>query len=154
MNGRVGIYDKWPKTSREVSSAIGRVTDRLIARHKKWLKSRAIVLDCTVWEMTGCTTETFYRHFNSLFEGGMTWLNYSEWQIDHIFPLAAIEQSDISSILGAFNYQNLRPMWALDNSKKGTSVICPRPIVSHLSRGHPDSEQNVHFNDLDIISNM
>ncbi len=101
--------------------------------------------------MTGCTSDTFYHHFNGLFEEGMTWLNYGEWQIDHIFPLAAVDPADVSSILGAFNYRNLRPVWAAQNSKKGAAVSSPRPLISQLTRGHPDSLQAVPVHELSFL---
>lgn len=151
MNGRTGVYNKWPKIAPELSMALGRVQDRLIFRHRKWLKRYQLTFDCTVWEMTGCTSETFYKHFNDQFEKGMTWLNYGEWQIDHIFPLAAVDPSDTSSILGAFNYRNLRPVWATSNSTKGATVSSPRPTHGYLTRGHPDLLQTIPAVQLQII---
>ena len=151
MNGRTGVYNQWPKIAPELLTALGRVQDRLIFRHRKWLKRFRITLDCTVWEMTGCTSDTFYHHFNALFEEGMTWLNYGEWQIDHVFPLAAVDPSDVGSILGAFNYQNLRPVWSADNSKKGATVSSPPPVNSSLTRGHPDHLQIVPAHELHIL---
>ena len=94
MNGRTGVYNKWPKIAPELSMALGRVQDRLIFRHRKWLKRYQLTFDCTVWEITGCTSDTFYQHFNDQFEEGMTWMNYGEWQIDHIFPLAGVDPTD------------------------------------------------------------
>jgi hypothetical protein len=151
MNGRTGLYNKWPKIGPGLSTALGRVQDRLISRHLKWLKRHQITLDCTVWEMTGCTSDTFYHHFNELFEEGMTWLNYGDWQIDHIFPLAAVDSSDTSSILGAFNYMNLRPVWAPANSTKGATVSSPRPLRGQLTRGHPDFVQRVPAHQLQVL---
>src|SRR5204863_9588977 len=38
-------------------------------------------------EYLGCTIEEFKDHIADLFQLGMTWDNYGDWQIDHIIPI-------------------------------------------------------------------
>lgn len=131
MNGRTGVHNVWPKVGAEIQIAISKVQSRLISRHLQWLKRRNIILDCTAWELTGCTTVVFYEHFNCLFDDGMTWFNHGDWHIDHIYPLAAIDPTSMESVLAAFHYTNLRPIWAAQNSEKGatvSSMLAPREV--------------------------
>jgi hypothetical protein len=148
MNNRVGIYNKMPAIDMETLIKVCKVQDVLISRHKKWLRKRGVVLDCTVWEMTGCTTEVFYGHFESLFADGMSWSNFGEWQIDHVYPISAVNPKRIDLILGAFNYKNLQPMWAEANSRKGDSITIDAPSIHWLHRGPPQSVQSVFVDDL------
>ena len=50
----------------------------------------------------------------------MTWANRSDWHIDHIRPMS--EASSEAEVLALNHFTNLRPMWALDNLRKGTRV--------------------------------
>ncbi len=141
MNGRTGVHNVWPKVGAETQIAISKVQDRLVSRHLRWLKRRNIILDCTAWELTGCTTIMFYEHFNRLFVEGMNWFNYGEWQIDHVYPLAAIDPASTESILAVFHYTNLRPIWAKQNSEKGSivnSTLAPKDV---FVRNHGSHEQ-------------
>lgn len=65
----------------------------------------------------GCSWSEFVTHIERQFLPGMTWSNRSKWHIDHIVPLAtATTEADVL----ALNYfTNLRPLWKLDNIKKG-----------------------------------
>lgn len=55
-------------------------------------------------------------HIENLFEPGMNWDNYSEWDIDHIIPLTAATNEKELIALG--HYTNLQPMWASENYSK------------------------------------
>src|SRR5579859_3451307 len=70
-------------------------------------------------EYVGCTVAELYLHLESQFEEGMTWENRSEWHIDHIIPLAAAQnQEEVEKL---WHFTNLRPLWAKDNMKKGST---------------------------------
>lgn len=60
------------------------------------------------------------EHLESQFEEGMTWENYGQWHIDHIKPLAWFDLTDRGQLLEACHYSNLQPLWAKDNSSKGS----------------------------------
>ena len=66
--------------------------------------------------MLGLNLAGFKSYMESKFQDGMTWENYGQWHIDHIKPisLATTEQE----VMELNNYNNLQPLWAVDNIKK------------------------------------
>lgn len=92
------------------------------ARHLIWSYNRkkGYKGGKTVWEMVGCDFDSFLVHIQSQFTEGMTMENYglSEgcWNIDHIVPISTAETDEDIERLN--HYTNLRPMWAIENSKK------------------------------------
>lgn len=61
----------------------------------------------------GCTYDFLKSHIEENFTTGMSWDNYGDWEIDHIFPV---------SKGGSFHYSNLQPLWKEDNRKKGNRL--------------------------------
>lgn len=82
-------------------------------------------------DLVGCTIEQLRSHIESQFESGMTWENYGNpngnhsdcWHIDHIKPCSSFDLSDPKQQKKCFHYANLRPLWAIDNLKKGNKSI-------------------------------
>jgi hypothetical protein len=70
----------------------------------------------------GCTPRELIQKLESLFEPGMSWDSRSEWHIDHIYPLAAIDAANRLHVLAVNNWRNLRPVWAAVNRSKGGAV--------------------------------
>lgn len=68
--------------------------------------------------LLGCKTEELKKHIESLFKDGMNWLNYGEWEIDHIRPCASFDLSDLKQQEECFHYTNLQPLWKHDNRLK------------------------------------
>ncbi len=56
----------------------------------------------------------------------MSWNNYGEWHIDHIRPvdyfLKNHDFNDVKIQKKCFGYNNLQPLWSLDNLKKGSKI--------------------------------
>lgn len=73
----------------------------------------------------GCTFEHLRSHIESQFVDGMSWDNYgvNGWHVDHIKPLSAFDLSVESNMYLAWNYTNLRPLWAKDNLCKGKKYV-------------------------------
>lgn len=69
----------------------------------------------------GCSWDDLLIHLEDQFQTGMTWDNYgaSGWHIDHIVPLAILDMNDPIEFHKAWHYTNLRPLWAIDNLRKG-----------------------------------
>lgn len=67
----------------------------------------------------GCSVTELRIHLESKFQPGMTWDNYGQWHIDHIFPLSKADLSNRDDFLKVNHYSNLQPLWAADNIRKG-----------------------------------
>lgn len=78
-------------------------------------------LDKTINEL-GYSSEQLKLHIESLWLEGMNWKNYGGrvgcWEIDHIKPVSKFRKETPPSIVNALN--NLKPMWVIDNRKKGS----------------------------------
>ena len=75
---------------------------------------------CDVIQSLGCSWSELESHFESLFYGGMTWENLSEWTIDHIIPLSIAECAE--DVLELNHFTNLRPALRIDNQRKHASL--------------------------------
>jgi hypothetical protein len=84
------------------------------------LKNKGYTKKSSVNEILGCSYEEFKTHIESQFLNGMSWENRNEWHIDHFIPLASAKTE--SEILKLNHYTNLRPMWAIDNIRKGAKM--------------------------------
>lgn len=71
-------------------------------------------------EILGYSSEDLKLHMESLFKEGMSWDNWGEWHIDHIYPLSKFDKSTPICVVNSLD--NLQPLWAEDNLKKGNSI--------------------------------
>lgn len=71
----------------------------------------------------GYTGEQFRAHIEGQFVEGMTWANHGEWHVDHIHPVSAYLKAGVDDpkIINALS--NLRPIWAVENLRKGDRVM-------------------------------
>lgn len=79
-------------------------------------------------ELIGCSIEFLKKHLEKQFTEGMSWDNYGRngWVIDHIVPCALFDLTKDYQQKSCFNWQNLQPLWAEDNKKKGDTLeVCP-----------------------------
>lgn len=77
-------------------------------------------------EYLGISIGEYRKYLENLFEEGMTWDNFGEWQIDHIVPLMYIEDKTPPTedvIKKRLHYTNTQPMWIEDNMRKGRRYI-------------------------------
>lgn len=99
---------------------------RIIASLKKYDKKKK---DCTI-EYLGCTINEFKDYIESLFTEGMSWDKYGIYiddfgikkigfHIDHIIPCCAFDLTNSIEMLLCFNWRNCRPLWGIENIKKG-----------------------------------
>ena len=75
------------------------------------------------FDFIGCSIDELKEHLSSQFTEGMSWENYGEWHIDHIKPCASFDLSILEEQQKCFHYSNLKPLWALDNLKKGAKEM-------------------------------
>lgn len=75
------------------------------------------------WErIVGYTLADLRAHLERQFLRGMSWENYGTvWHVDHIVPRASFdfETADDPGFKACWAITNLRPLWSLDNTKKG-----------------------------------
>lgn len=71
-------------------------------------------------EIIGCDWESLKSHIECQFVNGMSWDNRNQWHIDHIVPLASAKT--LEDVVRLNHYSNLRPLWAIDNLKKGARM--------------------------------
>lgn len=79
-------------------------------------------------ELLGCDWATFATHIEKQFLPGMTWSNWGlfGWHIDHLQPLSSVDLCDLEQQKKVCNFRNLRPLWAIDNLRKGKKIIDQR----------------------------
>lgn len=97
-----------------------RLRNRLSDALRKNVKMGSAIKDL------GCSLEFLKQHLESLFQPGMTWDNYGNkpgnWSIDHIYPLSRVDLTNREELLKVVHYTNLRPLWHIDNLKKGNKT--------------------------------
>ena len=64
----------------------------------------------------------FMDYMETLFTEGMTRENYGLWHVDHIIPKSSYDHTKETEIYKCWNFRNLQPKWASDNSSKGAKI--------------------------------
>lgn len=80
-------------------------------------------------ELLGHPIEDLRAHLESQFKGGMTWERFmaGDIHIDHIRPVSSfqITSEDCEDFKKCWSLENLQPLWAEDNLRKGTRYDKP-----------------------------
>ena len=87
------------------------------------------------WEsIVGYSLPDLKRHLENKFKAGMSWDNYGlyGWHIDHIIPRSRFKFStfDDPNFKQCWALENLQPLWAIENIKKGNRMV---PVVGRYS---------------------
>lgn len=69
-------------------------------------------------ELLGCSIDDLKLHLEKQFKEGMSWDNYGKWEIDHIMPLYQCDMNDIEQLKIYWNFNNLRPLWKIENQQR------------------------------------
>jgi hypothetical protein len=88
---------------------------------RKSIKRKGYTKKSKTYEILGGDWEVVKEHFELLFQPGMSWDNYGDWEIDHIIPLSKATNQD--EVIKLCHYLNLQPLWKLDNRLKGDKFI-------------------------------
>jgi len=94
-----------------------KISGNLRRRLAKALKRNSKSL--STMKLINCNIEFLKQHLEKQFTEGMSWDNYGLWHIDHIRPCFSFDLSKPEEQAKCFHYTNLRPLWAIDNYKKG-----------------------------------
>lgn len=71
----------------------------------------------------GCSIESFMNHIEGLFLKDMNWENYGTvWTFDHKIPLSRFDLTEYEQVKLACNFQNIQPMYTLDNIRKNNKT--------------------------------
>lgn len=72
--------------------------------------------------LLGCSPNELKDYIEEQFTDGMTWDNYGDWELDHIYPCAKFDLSDEAEQRACFFYRNLQPLWKEDNRAKSDTL--------------------------------
>lgn len=95
---------------------------RLRLRIWKLLKRAGVKKEQRTNELVGCSGAQLRLHIERQFKRGMSWGNMGKWHIDHIYPCSAFDLTDPYQRAQAFNWMNLRPLWAEENRRKHAKI--------------------------------
>lgn len=109
----IRVYRRAWKKSRRAIDPLFRLKENLRTRMWSVLKNRNTHFS----QYIGCSELELISHLESQFSDGMSWNNYGKWHVDHKIPLASA--SSEVDIIRLFHYENLSPLWAIDNRRKG-----------------------------------
>lgn len=88
-----------------------------------WASKRARGSCSRLFQYIGITPEKFKHHIERQFVGHMNWDNYGKvWHIDHIVPSSYFNHDDREEVSRCWNWQNLRPLYAKKNIRRGNRV--------------------------------
>ena len=81
-----------------------------------------------IWTYFDFTIDEFREHFELLFTKVMKWENMGLWHIDHLRPKASFNQEQLADPTSedfkkCWALENLQPLWAKDNLKKGAKEM-------------------------------
>jgi hypothetical protein len=112
---------KW-SAKKQATDLNWRLTKNL--RTRLWWALKKNAKSASTIGLLGCNTvEDFKIYLETLFEPGMNWDNYGnkqgQWSVDHIMPCAIFDLTKRKHQIRCFHFSNLRPMWHVDNLRKG-----------------------------------
>lgn len=75
--------------------------------------------------LLGYSSQELKVHLERQFDRRMSWVNYGAWHIDHVLPLALFkyETPEDPEFRAAWALPNLRPLWKIENIKKGAKRL-------------------------------
>lgn len=80
------------------------------------LKTKRMPKTSRAEAMLGCSFIALKDYLERRFAPGMSWDNFGEWEIDHIYPLS--DAGDVASFERLNHHTNLQPLWAEYNRAK------------------------------------
>jgi len=115
---RVKLWYREYKQNREKKDICFKIANRLRTRLWYALRAKKINTKTNFSKNLGCSVLDLKLYLENLFQPGMTWDNYGEWEIDHIKPIHKFDLTDPEELKEACRYTNLQPLWAKDHKNK------------------------------------
>ncbi len=101
-----------------------KISTCLRSRLNKALKGN--IKSAGTMKLVGCTIDELRTHIESQFESWMNWNNHGPydfakktWHFDHVRPMSAFDLKDPEQQQKACNFNNVKPLLAEKNLKKG-----------------------------------
>lgn len=110
------------KKRRMASSPSERISNSMRARMWAALKGKT---SGGCLSRLGYTLEDLKEHIEERFQPGMSWANYGSWHIDHARPCSSFDLTDEGQFAQCWALDNLQPLWASDNVRKGAKYVSP-----------------------------
>lgn len=132
MNSKIKNYYKTKNKYKKIrqnynikrnEDTIYKIIDNLSKRASKILLKNNMKLEITYVQLLGISPIKLKEYIKNKFTFGMSFYNYGEWEIDHIKPISKYDHTDIVQVLECFNYNNLQPLWAIENRMKSNKII-------------------------------
>lgn len=90
---------------------------------KRTLNATSSTKDSRTYEMLGYCKEQLKEFVESKFLEEMSWDNYGDWHIDHIYPVSRYIKDGVEDPAIINSLDNLIPMWAEHNLEKGDRTL-------------------------------
>lgn len=94
------------------------------------------------FSVLGYSLEDLKAHIEARFLPGMTWSNHGVWELDHIVPICVLRAAGVTDPAQVHKLENLQPLWAESNSKKGTRYDPGQNVFPGLAPVFKRSDQN------------
>ena len=122
-------YAQWLKKRKEWNNSryandigyrLGRVISSAVTKMLKGVPKNS-----RTFEALPYTPQQLKEHLESQFEDWMTWDNYGDWHVDHIFPqsLLPYDSFDHPNFIRCWSLDNLRPLEARENIIKSNKIL-------------------------------
>jgi len=116
--------NKRKKEYRKINESF-RIADNLRRRLNKVIKKNNAIKSKKTIKLLGCSILELKLKIEGMFKPGMSWDNYgyNGWHIDHIIPCASFDLTDPEQQKACFHYNNLQPLWRIENQSKNKKLI-------------------------------
>ena len=102
---------------------IFRITNSMSTRVRTVLKECNISKDFEYNDLLSCTIRELKIYLETRFKDGMSYENYGEWEVDHIYPVSKFNLINKVEFNKCFNYKNLQPLWKTENRSKSNKIL-------------------------------
>ena len=81
--------------------------------------------DKKTFDILPYTKKELMAHLESQFDENMTWENYGQWHIDHVYPQSKLPYDSLEhpNFQKCWALENLRPLCAKENIRKSDKII-------------------------------
>ena len=127
INTQIEIYNELGK-----NDIMYKIVNRLVSRTSTFISLNKYGL--THINLLGCSYNELKYHLENQFQEGMSFENYGEWELDHVYPISKFNLNDIEEIKKCFNYKNIQPLWMFDNRSKSNKILKNTQTVNEVNR--------------------